>query len=161
MAAGDITIKTRIAPLLTVVGSLGDPPRVTGGYGGWEIVDRPRRVGITQWMGREPLQMDINMVLDGYIGSDTVEFDITKLERMALPHGNRHPPTIDLRGSAVPYADADLPWLINRLEWGDAIRLKNGDRVRQFVTIGFLVYVAADRLQLKAAQLTRQTAGRK
>lgn len=159
MARGEVTFRTT-APRLTVTCWLGaDPPKPTGGYGGWDIVERPRRVGLTQWNGREPIQMDVPIVIDGFKHNDSVEYEITKLERMALPF-IKEPPEVKLIGSAVPHSDLD--WVIQDIEWGtDVIRIGNGDRVRQDAVVKLISKVDVDKVKLRAAVKTRNKKGRK
>lgn len=158
MAKGEITIRCVGPPKLSITVLMDETgPVVKGGYGGWEIVDRPRRVSLTQWNGRQPYQMDVGIMFDGYRQDNEVEIEISRLERMALPYG-KEPPVVEIKGSAVPHDD--LKWVITNVTFGDALRRSNGRRVRQQVTISFTQYVASDRLQLKAAKNARQKAGR-
>jgi hypothetical protein len=159
MAAGEVTFTTIGAPKLSVTCWLGaDPPKVMGGYGGWEIVNRPRRTAVTQWRGREPIQMDVAIVLDGFKGDDSIEYDVIKLERMAQPY-KTEPPQVKLIGSAVPHSDLD--WVITNIDWGDAIRRKNGDRLRQEGTVSLVSHIDVDKVKITAAKRTRQKSGRK
>jgi len=159
MARGEITIKTVSAPKLSVTCLMGaDPPKPTGGYGGWEIVPRPRRVALTQWTGREPLQMEVPIVLDGWKQNDSVEYDCTKLERMALPYV-KEPPAVKLVGTAVPHNDLD--WIIQDIQWGDAMKMTNGDRARQEAVLIVISKIDIDKVRLTAAAKTRAKKGRK
>ena len=160
MAAGQITFRCNVLDLSVVVWMGDDPPKVTGGYGGWEIIERPRRTAVTQWQGREPIQMEIQFVLDGWkrpAGRRSIEYDVTALERMALPHKTQ-PPVIKIIGSAMPHSDLD--YVIQNIDWGPAIRAKNGERFRQEGTITLVRYLAADKLKFTAAQQKRQSKGR-
>jgi hypothetical protein len=159
MARGEVTVRTARGPRLSVTALMGENgPTMIGGYGGWEVVDRPRRIGLTQWRGRSPYSMTLDLVLDGFKQGDEVEIDISRLERMALPDV-KEPPVVEVKGSAVPHDD--LEWIIETLEFGTALRKNNGRRVRQEVTITFLRYVRIDRIQLSAAKKTRDKAGKK
>lgn len=155
---GQITFRCA-APALTVTCYMDETgPKITGGYGGWDIVERPRRVALTQWNGKDPYKMEIGIILDGFIDDDEVEIEIAKLERMALPF-NTEPPVIEVKGSAIPHDD--LKWVVEDIDWGDALRKSNGRRVRQQGTIKLVQNVKADRLQLSAAKRIRNKAGRK
>lgn len=146
-------------PGLEVKALLGaDPPTPTGGYGGWDIVGRPRRVGLTQWNGRQPIQMDVSILFDGFKNDESVEYECVRLERMALPFINE-PPVVRLFGSSIPHNDLD--WVINNIAWGSSIKLKNGDRIRQEATISLISYQSADKVRLSAAKKARAKKGRK
>src|SRR4051794_11644930 len=42
---------------------LGDGPvQVGGGFGGWDVVARPRRTALTVWQGFDPLQLNVPIV---------------------------------------------------------------------------------------------------
>lgn len=171
MAAGQVTITTtKPGPGLAITAWIGgDGPTVTGGFGGWEIIARPRRTAITQWRGREPIQMELPLVIDGYTaerGSDrvtnSVEMTISRLERMAQPHPPIvTPPQVRLEGSSanlIPHDDLD--WVIVALEFGSHLRNQAGNRVRQEVTVGLLSHVGVEKLKISAAKQKRQKAGR-
>jgi hypothetical protein len=157
MAAGEVTFKTT-APRLQFTCWLGaEAPKPTGGYGGWDITPRPRRVALTQWRGREPIQMDVQILFDGFKKNDSVEYDITKLERMALPY-KVEPPKVKLIGTAIPHSDLD--WVIQNIEWGASLSLRNGDRVRQEATVTLYSHIDVDKVKLTAAAKARQKKGR-
>lgn len=141
---------TFIASGLRVEAILGEEGAiVTNGYGGWSVVTRPRREGLTQWDGQAPFEMRIGILLDGYADSRSVEQSCINLERMARqPALFKEPPIIRVQGN-VPHTD--LPYVINSIEWGQALRHRSGYRVRQAATVGLLRYVADDRVQLKGA----------
>jgi hypothetical protein len=130
-----------------------EAPIVTGGYGGWDMVERPRRVAMTQWNGREPIQMDVPIVFDGFKRNDGQEINIATLERMALPHGGGEPPKVKIIGSAMPHSD--LEWVINGITWGEQIRNRDGLRVRQEGVVSLISYIDVDKVKLSAAKKTR------
>jgi hypothetical protein len=137
-------------PTLSVTAWLGvDLPTVTGGYGGWQMVARPRRQALTAWMGHEPFSMDLPLLLDGFVNNFSVEARCSALERMARPpKEGDEPPLVKVIG---PVPHADLTWVINSIRWGDALRSSTGPRVRQFVTLSLVKYIADDRVQLTSA----------
>lgn len=153
--AREVTI-TSTRPSLIVTAWLGqDPPTVTGGYGGWDIVARPRRQSLTAWKGHEPYQMDLPILLDGFVTTSSVEARCTALERMARPpQVLDEPPLVRIAGS-VPHSD--LSWVVQRITWGDVIRSEKGQRIRQFAVLSLLRYIADDRVQQgTAASRARQ-----
>ena len=149
MKPGYVTLTSQ-APSLTVTCLLGaDGARVTGGYGGWVDVPRPRRLALTQWDGRSSFEMAVQLVLDAHADDGSVEAQCTALERMALPPRSlAEPPVLRIRG---PVPHSDLTWVVSGIDWGAAMRRTDGDRTRQEVTISLKRYVAEDRLQLRPA----------
>lgn len=132
-----------------------DGVKVTGGYGGWEIVQRPRRLSLTQWNGRDPISMDIAIVLDGFQHRDSVESEIDKLETMAQNQQDFDaPPVVNIFGAAVPHQHLD--YVITNIQWGDQIRrMSDGDRIRQEAVVSVVRYVPFDKIQLSAAANAR------
>lgn len=142
-----ITVYSR-ALNLQVEGWLGEAsPNVTGGYARWKIVNRPRRVGLTIFDGRDPFSVIVPMVLDEFRAGGSVEPECSRLERMALPpKPGEQPKIVRLLGDAVPHSELD--WVINGIDWGDSIRTKNnGNRLRQEVTLTLLSYQDDDRVR--------------
>ena len=132
-----------------------DGVKVTGGYGGWDLVDRPRRISLTQWNGRNPLSMDVPILFDGYANNNSVEVDCTKLEAMAFNDGFNPPPIVQVTGDAVPHQLQN--WVITNISWGGLIRRqRDGERLRQEATVSIVRYVASDKVQLRAADLARR-----
>lgn len=137
-------------------------PQMVGGYGGWEVVGRPKRTGLTQWIGKDPLRMKLPIIFDGSDQQISQESKITLLSRMALPTGPRgEPPRVSVLG-AIPRKD--LRWVIESLEWGDNVIWVTtsdtiGFRTRQDATLTLLEYVAEDRVGAnRSTQNTRSPA---
>jgi hypothetical protein len=157
MPAGKLEFRSNI-PRHSVVCWMGnDPPKISAGYGGWEVVERPRRAGLTQWTGREPFQVQISIVLDGWIDRQPIDYQIDRLERMAMPY-KKEPPVIMVIGGAMPHAGLD--WVIETIDWGDAIKNTDGETLRQEGVVTLRSYIAADKIQLSAAAKKRQSKGK-
>ena len=127
-----------------------DPPTVTGGYGGWEVVPRPRRTGLTQWVGKDPIRVKIPIIFDGWESGHGIEEEIGKLVAISVPGANQaQPPTLDIQG-AVP-AKWVTKWVIESLEFGQNViwaRRDDGStyRLRQDVVVNLLQYIDEDRV---------------
>lgn len=126
------------------------PAQVSGGYGGWSVVQRQRRVGLTEWQGVDPIRMQIPVLFDGFADGISQEIAISHLSRMALPPSvGGEPPVVQVRGLAVPKPGPRL-WVIETLSWGTNVlwdTSTNGVtvRLRQDCTVGLLQYRADDR----------------
>jgi hypothetical protein len=147
-------------PAISVTGWLGPNGAVpTGGYGGWEIVSRPRRQGLTIWNGRDPFKMSLQLVLDGFIAQDPIEIECSSVERLALPATDlNQPPVVTISGAAVPHSD--LPWVIDNITWEEAERDSYGRRLRQVLTIDFIRYVKDERLKEQKASARARAKGK-
>lgn len=121
-----------VSPLLD-----GSAPIITGGYGGWVEVPRPRRKALLDWQGISPLKLTFGMIFDAFDSAPSnVEQDCLDLERMAMSGpNNQRPPTVKISdGGKMPHAD--LTWVVSNLTWGDQIREREtGNRLRAVVTI--------------------------
>ena len=153
---------TSAKPPLTVTALRGeDPPRIVGGYGGWEQIDRPGRSALTQWAGVGAYRLELPLIFDGFFNGSSVDDDCDRLERMARPPAaGVEPPTITISG-AVP--QRGLNWVIDTdgLDWAnDAIYHPRGYRMRQSVVVTLLQRVLEDRVtELPAAAQIRREQG--
>jgi hypothetical protein len=140
-------------PPLDALALMGeDSPHYTAGFGGWEITQRPRQVGMTTWQGTEPLELELGIVLDGLNGHHSQERVLRKL--YAVARGDDESPPGVLRVRGIPLA-ADR-WVIDSLELGDAIRRRSdGALIRQALTLTLREYVPPHYLQLRKGALSR------
>lgn len=125
-------------------------PKMTGGSGGWSVIDRPRRISLTQWTGREPYRMDIPVLFDGWRDQVSVEESIARLNQMSMGHNYSPPPTVTVEGG-VPIKGAT--WVIESIDWGDEVFWSQSDqgryfRLRQDAVVHMLQYQAEARLKI-------------
>jgi hypothetical protein len=122
-------------------------PKVTDGVGGWEVVDRRRRRGLTKWNGRNPIRMDVPILFDGdYTPPRSIDTDVTTLVNMARGDNFIIPPTVRVEGY-LPVTG--IKWVIEDLNWGDNARWKSDGmggqiRVRQDCVVKLLQYIEED-----------------
>lgn len=131
-------------------------------YGGIEIIERPRNVGVLNWTGRNPLQLNIPIMFDNLQTGGSVEADILNLEQLAgrgLGVGGSTPPaeiTLVTQagfGALIPhYKSGDLTYLISNIDWGDAVRRSaqngaGGHRIRQAGVVTVLQNVQSQSLK--------------
>lgn len=144
-------------PAIELVARLGpDRPNVSAGYGGWDEVARPRRTTVTTWTGQPARRMSVGILIDNFVAGRSVETEIRRLERMALPRPGGQPPVVqvDAKGGHLPYQGR--AWVIDGIEWGDASMNQNGNRVRQAATVTLLEYVADDLIRARTRQSPAQ-----
>lgn len=118
------------------------PASVTGGYGGWTQVPRPRRKALTQWDGGAVYEVTFSVLFDGiFDGSGSVEDDIAKLEKLARSPGPGVEPPVVTVDAGIPHAN--LKWVIEDLQWEPNPEYNpKGDRIRHECTIVLLEHVA-------------------
>lgn len=81
---------------------LGDGPvQATGGFGGWDIVARPRRTALTVWTGYEPLQLTVPIVFNAY-GPDNLTLNEDQHNPQGIEAKVRALGLMAGRGFAVP-----------------------------------------------------------
>lgn len=155
---GWVRIYTRDPPLL-VRARLGEErPTVESGYGGWEEVERPRRKPLTTFKASPALRFTLPILLDNFVDGRSIETDLTRLERMALPlASDGEPPRVWIaaKGGAIPYQGR--AWVIESIAWGDALMNNNGNRTRQAATLSLLEYVEDVHLTEKSAAQRRRS----
>lgn len=141
-AIGYVRLRSTDPPVTLTMRLADERPDVTSGYGGWNAVERPRRKPISFWQGRPELRMTLPVLFDQWAAERSIERQLAQLEKMATPtSSDGEPPQVRVqaRGGHVPYQGRR--WVISNLTWGDALMNKNGNRVRQQVTIELLEYV--------------------
>ena len=125
-----------------VVALMGtDVPRITGGYGGWKQIDKPRKRSVIEYQGIAPLEMQLELIFDAW-GEDAkitnVDTDLVELEAMTEPLGlNQPPPKVFIEGKAIP-RDRSTPWVITSITWGTTIRNTEGETKRQTLQLTLL-----------------------
>jgi hypothetical protein len=111
-----------------LVAELDGPVTVPSGYGSFEVVPRPRRVGITTYTGRAPLTLRIPIRFDRWTEQKSIEAEIKTLETMLGIHALSRPPQLVVEGFGVPHSysrDASLRWTLNGdPEWGEDVRFR-------------------------------------
>ena len=94
-------------------------PMVIEGYAGWQVVPRPKDIGIVEWQGRNPVAVEIPFMLDFWRLEDLddhprpgeeCERRINILERLA-GLGARHQPSICTvnSGGVIPHDFKNRP----------------------------------------------------
>jgi hypothetical protein len=131
-----------------------DPPDVEGGAGGYEAVPRPQSNAVTAWRGfSDGFTMSLNLILDSYAARPPrdIENDCGVLDKMAGALGRTQPPLLILdAGGALQHDVVNRPaarWVISDPPaYADVLRNADGRRVRQVVTVKFMLYIAYDGL---------------
>lgn len=120
---------------------------MTGGFGGWEVIERPKRVAMTRFKGKDPFRMDVPVLFDGWTDDESQEIAIATLARMAEQPGEmQQPPTLMIEG-AVPRED--LTWVIETIDWDNQRTIYDMQggvqvRLRQAAVVHLLQFVDDD-----------------
>lgn len=130
---------------------------LSGGYGGWEEIQRPREDAFVEWMGHKAMKLTVPLMFDGLLADlnkepeppwgDSVERDIKVLEMMtrAQPNNNS-PPILIIQSDVVPHGGKD--WVIEDIVWAmdDVRRPTDGNRTRASCVVSFLEFLTVDLL---------------
>lgn len=166
---GTFWIRTHHPTEMSVKCLLGpDPVRVTDGYAKWTVVDRKKRRGITEWVGTNPLTVEVGFLIDYFDDPDDnpglrCQRDIRDLEEMAGLNfdGDVKPPEC-LWDANAPHDNAEaahLRWIVFKLEWGDSMFNKEGNKVRQGGTITLMQSVTDAFITATGAAKNRKKTG--
>jgi hypothetical protein len=169
LAPGHVRLDARDRRTLPVVGWLdATPPAVTGGYGGWQPVARPRRRALIEWVGADPYQVSFGMIIDGYLeqparlsrtlyGPRSVEPVCNALHQMAITSRPGQAPTrVRLSGMPASVPRSVSLWVIDQLTWGDCIRNRSGTRLRQAVQLVLLQATSSADVTVSAEAVAYQ-----
>lgn len=124
----------------------------SGGGAGWQSVPRPKKQPLTSRRGpQEAFHFEIPLIFDGW-PYNSVEGDCRTLDIMAGVNvdGDPDPPLLLLNAhGALPYDVFHNPnyrWVIPEApDYGEALRYF-GKRVRQIVTVKFMLWTQDDQL---------------
>lgn len=123
-------------------------PKETGGGNSWEVVARPRQVAMTVYKGREPFELELPVLFDGYRGGRAVEGALHDLIVAMAGDDESRPSPWRIRG--IPWLHAD-EWVLQSAEPGDeVIRRQNMARLRQSYVLRFVEYTPPQYVQLRA-----------
>lgn len=144
--------------LITFVGYFGDgSPMITDGYGGWDVVQRPKEIGIVEWKGRNPMQIEIPFMIDHWMDDPDddpgiqTETMVKKLEALCGVGGHDSPPVCKVNGNGViPHDEDNAPgqhvWVVENVSWDRAMDFRSGTsgrRVRCGGTVTIRQYLTA------------------
>lgn len=154
---GYIEIKSKDPEVNITVMMSEEQPIVTGGFGGWTHIPRPKRSVMTEWAGRPGLQMEVGLMFDKFDTRTSIESDLDQLEKLAKhPNDFQDPPIVTVDGS-VPYRGKE--WVINDLIWGAMHFSTEGRRTRQQVTVVLLEHIRGEQLAASPAKRNRDKKG--
>ena len=115
----------------------------TGGTGGWQIVDRPKMVGATQWYDRSPMELDMSLLISGEViysnPNASVEHQCRVVDGWQEKIvGQQQPPVLTITG---PVPGTQHQWCIYQLTFKEALRDPTaGFRIQQTIDMKLYEY---------------------
>jgi len=124
-------------------------PLVVEGYAGWQVINRPRDIGIVEWQGRNPMAIEIPFMLDYWASATDVddpgvqcEAQVSALEKLCGVGSHDQPPVCKVDGDGViPHDHTIWPqghWVVENVTWDRGVELRHwytGRRLRAGGTI--------------------------
>lgn len=93
-----------------------DEPEFSGGYGGFDQIERPKRSPIAQWKAPPARTLSLSLLLDGHSEDRAVDGELFALSRLASNDGLNAPPVVTVSGTGVP-GNGLIKWFISELNW--------------------------------------------
>lgn len=130
-------------------------PQVVSAYGGWQVTQRPRKIGLTDWVGRDPLKVAFNIMFEGSgrLPGVQTERRCRILEAMAgLDSDDPEPPLLIVDGGGgIPHdytRASHVTWVIETLDWSEDEEIRNhaGNRTRALANVTIMQYSEEERL---------------
>lgn len=149
MAAWQIRVFERDTPTNEVVAWLGDgAPTPSGGGGGHEPIDLPRRGAVSVWRGRSGLlSQSIPIVIGSVTGGVSVMPMLHRLINMYRPDSpTDEPPIVKVYAEGDTVLFQHLDYTLANFELGDAVANDAQIRVQQAVTLELQEHRPDERL---------------
>lgn len=96
-------------------------PKISGGLAKWEVVDRPKRKGVTQYVGLDPLRLDVPILFDGWKIGLPIRGDMNSLMLMQR-EVQGEPPKVKINlgvAGGLPIWVQSTSFVIEGVDWGD------------------------------------------
>jgi nucleoid-associated protein YgaU len=129
------------------------------GYGGHQVTERPKKRGITDWVGRPPFKVTVPILLSHRGAS--VENDLRALEGAAIAGDNERPDPVELTGVSLllPPGSGREGWFIDDIDRsGREDRSSAKTLIRKELVLTLLEKVKGDTV--KEPALTTKVAGK-
>lgn len=139
-------------------------PMPKEGGGGWEEVPLPRRGAVCVWKGIGLMKLAVPVYVDHTEDESPVVPQLETLRHMHRPaERTAEPPILSVSspGDAIPVLDEVRTWVLNDLEWGEAVGDTQGNRIQQMLTLHLLEYRADERLTSIAAKAAHHRRSRR
>lgn len=122
--------------------------RITDGYGGYEEVERPNDVSLTEWAGQSPLRMEGTVLLDGLAENRSVQRDLDRVLKLGrTKDADEAPEPFKLTGP-IPFSGEK--WVMESTpDFEQTVRSAGGKLIRQVLTLHLMQYVKPDRVKIK------------
>lgn len=151
-------------------------PLVIDGYGGWSVVTHPKEIGTTEWVGRNPMAIEIPFTIDNWLSREPdpgveTEQMVRRLERLCGLGSHNEPPICRVNGHGViPHDQHNAPdyhwWVVENVNWDRTMELRSGDTQRRLRCGGNIIirqFIESDPLirlrKKKKRRRGRGTAG--
>lgn len=138
-----LTIVPVNPPGASIRGLMTETPPTVSFPSGWQSVARPTRRAFTEWSGSDTgMELTVPFLLDGFLTNTSVESELNQIETLMFPTFIGPPPICRVMGQ---YSQSQWSWVLTGIDYGEVERrFSDGARIRQYLTLTFLEWVAAD-----------------
>lgn len=140
---GFVTLVSSNPPLIVNCPLDDGPATVSGGLGGWDVVQIPNARAFTEWQGVDLEALAVPILLDGLVARESQEPTIEALIQLGSPSSDGGEPPVLAVGGMVPHRR--LKWVLQSIDWGEAI-WDGTVRVRQHAVLNLLRFMAGDAI---------------
>lgn len=135
-----------------------EKPTVSGGFGGWNVVARDRRVALTEWGGVDPMRATVSVMFDKFRSNGNVQPTIAQFMALFAPSSlaPAQPPQLRLSG-AWPISSVAV-WVVDGLDWVDYEKRSDGSLSRAILSVTLLQHVAGSLALTKPSPAKRAAA---
>lgn len=114
------------SPDYTFIGEFGDEAAMPDpeSYNGWGVTSIPKRMGLTEWAGRNPMVITVAFLIDRLEEGDTVYVQQARdtLDKIVATHSRDEEPPICIfdSGGLVPHDFTHaqhVRWVVSALNW--------------------------------------------
>jgi LysM repeat protein len=135
---GEFLIQS-FSPDYTFIAEFGDLATLpdAASYEGWSVTQIPKRMGITEWGGRNPMVLPVDFLIDRLEeGDGGYVFDMRDtLDKMAATHSRDDEPPIAIfnSGGLSPHDYTHAPhvrWVVSNVEWDREITVNSASTLK-------------------------------
>ncbi|EHN09427.1 hypothetical protein PAI11_37610 [Patulibacter medicamentivorans] len=150
---------------ITLIVRYSAAPQVTAetaASGAWEDVRRPRLPPLTNWVGPQPLQVELPLLIDGWLEQRSIDEELRTLRYLGMPievpGAPSRPPWLRVIGvmPAIPVPTAQR-WVVDNLQIQEGKERIAGRCARATATVTLKPYRPSDlRTQLSRSETAKK-----
>lgn len=135
---GEFLIQS-FSPDFTFIGEFGDLATLpdASSYEGWSVTAIPKRMGMTEWAGRNPMVLPVDFLIDRFAEGDGTYVENMRdvIDKIAATASRDDEPPICVfdSGGLVPHDYTHAPhvrWVVSGLDWNRDLTINSAASLR-------------------------------